>query len=299
MSDLNKKKDLSEKIENIEPVEKLFHNEYINVYETTIGLDEIIFWPENLRTLLAFEELESKFNKKIQDITEKEIVEILRYRTELKIKDLANSIEKNGVRVPLIILTDHTLLDGNRRYFACIYLRENKKMKKDFKVPVWIIKKGDVDSKKKQKILAEFNFVDDYKVKWTVDVQAKVINDYFDNCLKEKKSKEEAYNEIKDVYGLKKANVDDFIKATYLTKEFVKTAGDDKKKEFELREIVLDKYVYFWEFCNKAYAGRGKLEGEMLIAAKRLFFKMIRNECFQNIKQVYPMIRAYHDDELL
>ncbi|MHC4104608.1 MAG: ParB N-terminal domain-containing protein, partial [Planctomycetota bacterium] len=155
------------------PLEKhIFHNEPLDVYPTRTSFSKIAFWPENYRTVLHFDILEAEKNRPVSKLSLEEITEFLVGRPELRLGDLASSIKKNGVKVPLIILTNGMLLDGNRRYFACSHLfHEAKKEGNDipevlYDIPVYVIKKGDVDERTRQKILAEANFVNDWKVPW-------------------------------------------------------------------------------------------------------------------------------------
>ncbi len=284
-------------ITGIDPEKKLFHNEEIDTYATTVAFDEIEYWPSNLRTLLAFEMLEAKFKKKLKNISLEEVTRYLASQSEIKLSDLAASIKKNDVRVPLIILDDGTLLDGNRRYFACSLLQlEDEDV--ELQVPVLVIKKGDISSEQKYKILAEANFVSDYKVPWPLDVKARVTSEFYDECIKGGMSEDDAYLKIKDVYGLSKSDVKAYVETIELTKEYINRAKKNKKRRFQLRHQVLMKFVYFWEFRNKAFRGRGVLDAAELKKVKPLFFKMIETKCFNNIKQVEPMIRSCRDSFL-
>ncbi len=288
-------------IRNIKPEKKLFHNEKIDVYPTKVPLEKIEFWAENLRTLLSFSLLEKKYQRKLPEIPLSDIVDYLSKQRGLELSKLAKSIELNSVRVPLIILKkDGTLLDGNRRYFACQYLL-NKSIKENKprppvldSIPVWVIKDKDINYRKKQKILAEANFVSDYKVKWTLDVKAKVINDYFKDCKKQRgMNLEKIYDEILDVYAVEKQTVDAYISSMKLSEEFIKsTSSVDKDMR---REIVQDKFVYFWEFWNKAYTQKIELKNNEILDLKNLFFVMMRTDRFKNMKQVEPMIRSRRD----
>jgi len=287
-------------IKGIKPEKHIFHNEPLDVYPTRISFSKIDFWPENYRTVLHFDILEAQKNKPVSKLSLEEIIDFLVGRPELKLDDLASSIEKNGVKVPLIILSNGMLLDGNRRYFACSYLfHEAKKKGKDipkvlYDIPVYVIKKRDVNERTRQKILAEANFVNDWKVPWSLDVKAKVIDDFYNSCIKEGTSKEKTYKEIRDVYGEDKSTVDAYIETMELTREFVSSAPKGKRNKF--RENVQNKFLYFWEFRNKALKGRGALEAKSeLPKVKRLFFNMIKTERFNNYKQVEPMIRAVRD----
>lgn len=288
-------------IKGIKPEKQLFHNVEIDVYAKKVPLEEIAFWPENLRTVLSFSLLTKKFKGELSDIPMEDIIGYLAKRRELQISRLAKSIEMNGVRVPLIILDKGgTLLDGNRRYFACQYIKI--KSQKECKsrptvldsIPVWVIKNRDIDSRMRQKILAEANFVSDYKVPWSLDVKAKVIYEYFNDCRKKRKmTLEETFEEILDVYGVESTIVRAYDRSMKLSDEFVKSAPRAEKDRY--REIVQDKFVYFWEFFNKAYAEKLELTDKQISELKKLFFIMMATDRFKNMKRIEPMIRSIRD----
>lgn len=288
----------------IKPKKQIFHNQKLNVYSTYLKFEKILFWPDNFRTVLAFNILEAQKGKILSKITLSEMTEYLVQRPELKLGDLARSIERNGIRVPIIVLDDGTLLDGNRRYFACSYLFHNAENKKQPRpklldnIPVWVIKRNDIDKRTQFKILAEANYVPDNKVDWSLDVKATVIYDYFQDCRKDNRmSEEEAYVEIKDVFGEDKATVDAYLESISLTKEFISLASSDIDKQNVFREQVQNNFLYFWEFRNKAMHGHSRLDKEKeLPGVKKLFFKMMETDRFKNFKQVEPMIRAVHNE---
>lgn len=286
----------------IQPQKQLFHNQPLDVYPKKLKFEDIKFWPENYRTVLAFDILEAQKKKLLSEITLSEITEFIVQRPELELIDLAGSIARNGIRVPLIVLDDGTLLDGNRRYFACSHLCHDAKNKNKHRpklldeIPAYVIKSSAIDERMRFKILAEANYVPDYKVEWSLDVKAGVIYNYFQNCRKDgRMTDEEAYAEIKDVFGEDRSAVDAYIESVTLTEEFIRSASSDKRNVF--REQVQGKFLYFWEFRNKAMRGRAVLDQEKeLPKVKKLFFKMMETDRFKNFKQVEPMIRAVRDE---
>jgi disulfide oxidoreductase YuzD len=288
----------------IEPQKKRFHNVLIDVYPTTLNFERIKYWRENCRTWLSFDLIEKKFGKKIDEISIEEITLYLAKRRSFKIHDLAMSIKNNGIRVPLIVLDDETLLDGNRRYFACSYLLvtsikgQSSRPEILDNIPVWVIKKTDIDEKMRKKILAEANFVSDCKVPWTLDVQAQVINDYYKFCIEELKMNEaEAYDDILDVYAVEKDKAKDYISSMKLADEFIESASQENKDKF--RDIVQDKFVYFWEFKNKTSTSSLALDVDKeFLPLKRIFFEMMINDRFKNLKQIEPMVKAIRDKYL-
>lgn len=290
-------------IRNIPPEPYLFHNTKVNVYRTSVKFKEIEYWPGNLRTLLAFDVLRKGEGKDLSELSLEKVTDFLvNQRPELKLGDLARSIEQNGVRVPIILLDDGTLLDGNRRFFACSHIYNKIKRRAQLpevlrNIPAMVIKENDIDSRTRKKILAEANFVPDYKVPWTLDVKARVISDYLQDCLRQKMTQEEAYAEIRDVYGLKQRDIVDYVESMDLANEYIE--GGEEGLKNKRREDVQSRFVYFWEFRNKAYRGRNVLDVENeLPEAKKLFFKMIELGRFKNMKQVEPMIRARRYSDL-
>ena len=286
-------------IKGIKPVKQLFHNIYIDVYPKDVHFEEINYWKDNLRTILPFSLLQKKYNKDLSLISLDDITDFLAEQRNLKIQSLAQSIERNGVRVPLIILEDGTLLDGNRRYFACYYLlkqatsEEKQRPATLDSIPVWVVKNKDVDYRTKQKILAEANFVPDYKVEWTLDVKANVIFNYFTTCVKNKMSREKIYKEISDVYSVDRSTVDAYVESIRLSKEFIKSAPRGQKDRY--REILQDKFLYFWEFRDKAFTKTLNLNKKEISVLKKMFFAMLAHDRLKNYKQVEPMVRAIKD----
>lgn len=286
-------------IEDIPPMKRLFHNEEIDVYPTTVTINDVKYWYENARNLLDFEDLERQHNKSIHDIDEKTIIEYLAsFKSELQLRDLKKSIMQNGVRVPLIVHIDNRLLDGNRRYFACKliqYEAESRKLPLPSvltSIPVHVIKDEITDIQEK-KILAEANFVPDYKVPWTLDVKAKVVCDYYDICAQEKISEDEIFKRIFDVYSIGKSDAQDYLETRAFVNEFISI---DKAQEIARRRIVQKKYLYFYEFKNKISSGKSAVKDTLKQAeVKNLFFGMMNEDRIKNFKQVEPLIRARND----
>jgi hypothetical protein len=285
----------------VTPEKRLFHNAKIEVYPTKVSFEKIEFWKENYRTVLSFDLLKKEFEQiKESKISLEQIISFIADQKILQIPKLAESIKRNGVKVPMIILEDGTLLDGNRRYFACGYLKLKAKEKGEVRpgmlddIPVWVIKNNDVNKKLRLKILAEANFVSDYKVPWSLDVKADIINDYYKTCIGKGLSEEKAYEEIYDVFSVEPQDARDYIDTFKLTQQFIATGKTQVDKD-RFREIVQGNFVYFWEFRNKAMIGKRVLPATQLRKAKDLFFIMMKNDRFKNMKQVEPMIRAIHD----
>jgi len=161
-------------------------------------------------------------------------------------------------------------------------------------IPALIIKTEDINERIEQKILAEANFVDDFRVQWPLEVRAKVISEFYHKCKRRKMTPQKIHEEIIKVYGVEKKDIDAYVETVTLTEEYIDTST--AKEENKFRQQVQKKFVYFWEFRNKATKGSGVLDPKKeLPEVKELFFNMIKNETFDNLKQVEPMIKAVRD----
>lgn len=281
---------------------RLFHNELISVYETALPLREITFWPENNRTQFTFELLEREQGRELKEIPLDEITRFVASKPQHKLDALAASIRKNGVQVHLIVLDDGTLLDGNRRFFACQLLRiraaeQDRRVPAVLKrIPVFIIKSKDITPSLRLKILAEANFVEDLKVPWPLDAKARAVKSFYDECRKRRMDHEQAIAEIREVFGISSQRAQDYLDTMIFADEFVNGA-DNRDERYNRRQVVEGAFVYFWEFRNKATKGAAKLDSEKEFPeVKEMFFTlMARPEGFANIKEIEPFIRARRD----
>lgn len=291
--------------EGITPQKKLFHNEWIDVYPTSLPLDNIHFWPENNRTIFTFERLCRQAGKTLDKLSTEEITRFVAEQDIHKLQILADSIKRNGVQVPLIIRDDGKLLDGNRRYFACHWLamqcRDRKKPIPDTlsEIPAWIIRHDTISQTLELKILAEANFIPDLKVSWPLDAQARAVNEYYEQILStDRVDREAALLEVVSVFGIERSRVIELLDTLKITKKFIEE-GITEDDRIKRRVIVEDRFQYFWEFRNKATKGRGAYTDEVELGEVReMFFGLIgqgRDSPIKNIKQVEPLVQAKRD----
>ncbi len=286
---------------------KSFHNEWINVYPHVLPLDEIHFWAQNNRTIFTFERLTRQNKKDLKDISIEDVTRFVADQDIHKLQVLADSIERNGVQVPLIIRNDGKLLDGNRRYFACEWLKMQYANRNAdipevlLQIPVFVIRKADLDKKEtlELKILAEANFIPDLKIPWSLDAQARAVDEYYKQFKSKKAADHEtALAEVVGVFGISKQRANDLLESLELTKQFIEE-GDNENERLRRRAIVEDKFVYFWEFLNKAMKGSGEYtDKDELNEVKDMFFRLMAkgsSNPIKNVKQVEPLVQAKRD----
>jgi hypothetical protein len=273
-----------------------------------LPLDKIHFWAENNRTIFTFDRLERIKKTTLDKIPLEEITRFVAGQDIHKIQVLADSVERNNVQVPLVIRDDGKLLDGNRRYFACQWLKmqclewEKAIPESLNQIPVQVIRKVDLTPMLELKILAEANFIPDLKVPWPLDAQARAVEEYYKQIRKERKiDHEEALAEIYAVFGekLRKSHAEALLDTLKLSEQFV-GEGSNANEKNQRREVVEDKFVYLWEFRNKAMKGSRALDNPTELGEVReMFFQFMakgRDNPIKNLKQIEPLIQARRDE---
>lgn len=291
--------------DGIKPQKKLFHNEWIDVYPTNLPLSGITYWKENNRTIFTFERLCIVKQRVLDDLSVDEITQFIAEQDIHKLQVLTESIERNGVQVPLIIRDDGKLLDGNRRYFACQWLKKQYEAKNETApsvlqdIPVFVIREDDLSQILELKILAEANFIPDLKVSWPLDAQARAVETYYNELLQKQTDRDAAIVEAVGVFGITRSRIIDFLDTLELTKVFI-NKGADEEDRIKRRVIVEDRFVYFWEFVNKAMKGRGAFkDSSELDEVRNMFFELMRkgrDTPIKNVKQVEPLVQAKRDE---
>lgn len=193
-----------------------FHNIEIEVFLGEVSLNSIEGWIGNPRTELQAEQFKETNGRPPRN---EEMYELVIADTDnkegLKIKDLAGSIFKNGVRVPIVLNHERKLLDGNRRYYACMFLSLSgpKEERKRFtRIPAIVLPKGTT-KEVEDAIITEFNFADDYREEWPYYVKAtKVYADFVGGLVKE---------ELETKYAWPWRILSTWIKAAELCEKFL------------------------------------------------------------------------------
>lgn len=220
-----------------ELVEHRFHDLKINVWVGLVDIQKIEGWQGNPRTELLRDQFYDAYARNpsndemcqivLDDDDEKE---------GLKIKELAANIRKNGVRMPIVLTHEGKLLDGNRRYYASMFLlREgvDRKDRRDFaKVPALALPKGtteDVESA----ILTEFNFVPDMQIQWPYYIRARTVYlDHHDGGIDK--------DELQKKYGMPWRYLSKWIAAAGLCESFLKYQGETfTSKQFAYRNFIM------------------------------------------------------------
>jgi hypothetical protein len=217
--------------------ERRFYDRKINVWGGVVDLRRIEGWQGNPRTELLRDQFYENFAR---EPTNEEMCQLALNDDDdkegLKIMELAANIKKVGVRIPIVLTYDGKLLDGNRRYYASMFLMTEgaeREEREDFaRIPAYVLPQG-TSSEVEDAILTEFNFAKDMQREWPYYIRArKVYEDHDDNGLNKA--------ELQQKYGLPWRYLSKWIAAARLCAQFLTYHEETfTAKQFAYRNFIM------------------------------------------------------------
>jgi hypothetical protein len=162
---------------------RYFNGNRIEGWNGIVPLKQIHYWMENERTDVQLLRLQKEL-KAVPD--DDQLFDYFEKDPQLAIESLAKNILQNGLRERIVIASDKTLLDGNRRYLAHRWIAKYgtpQERQKFSGIASWVVKPEFSEEPFISRIVAEYNFVDDFKKKWKDFVKAKFLHEQY-NSLK-------------------------------------------------------------------------------------------------------------------
>jgi hypothetical protein len=188
---------------------------------------------------------------------------------EFELSSLAESIVNNGVRQPVVITSDGTLLDGNRRYFAALMkLKEAEAVGERATIamvtylPAYVLSPAcspeDLDA-----VLVEENFVDACRREWPKFIKATKVYEGYKDLREDGVSRPAAITELVERFGGKgfggknKSQIQRWIKMMDFIEEFNEyhssedeETGRKPKDEYEIKWKSQKYFEYFDELTK-------------------------------------------------
>src|SRR3989344_7288245 len=163
-------------LEKPEPVLKtrLYNGRRLEVWEGKAKVAEIKGWADNPRIDLAKKDFQKAVGSRV--LQQDELYDIMKADPEVKLKDLADDVLKNGLREPITLSFSGKLLDANRRFFAVKHILDNtpagdpnRQDRENIDAYV-LMQDATVDDE--QRVLVEENFSPSLKIEWPDYVKA-------------------------------------------------------------------------------------------------------------------------------
>jgi hypothetical protein len=247
---------------------RYFHRKKIEVWNGYVRTKDIKGWVDNIRIKLFVDKWKRDHAGALP--TNDDILGWMAAdpNDEFRLHELADSIVKNGVRMPVVITSHGDLLDGNRRYFTSLMkLHEAEKtgdkgtLAMVSQLPAYVLSpsctKEDFD-----KVLVEENFVEDVRIKWPNYIKASKVYEAYQELIAAGIKRTIALQELSDQFGIKKAWVERYIKVMNGIQEFEdfhlesdEEAGRLPKDEYEVKWRA-QKYFEYFDELGKAQVQR-------------------------------------------
>lgn len=220
-----------------ELAQQRFHDRETFVWKGEVDVASISGWVGNPRTELLRDQFYEQYAR---NPTNEEMCQLVLADEDekegLKIKELAANIRKNGVRVPIVLTASKKLLDGNRRYYASVFLLSEGVRPQDresfSQIPAYVLQEGTTEEIE-DAIITEFNFAANMQLEWPYYIRARrVFVDHDENGL----DKDQLFNK----YGVPWRYLDKWIKAARLCDRFLKFHDESfDSKQFAYRNFIM------------------------------------------------------------
>ena len=248
-----------------------------------VNVKEISYWIENRRTDVRVKRWKDEFRRVP---TDDELYELFITDPDLAIEPLAKNILLVGLRQPLIVSYDKLLLDGNRRYLAHRWLLRNGKPheRERFKsIRAWVPANKHPTEQVRNRIVAEFNFISDFKKNWSDFVKAKFLYEEHNNGY--------SYNELAEMYGgagFGYSQIVELVKTFEVIEEFARTSGDQDAA----RDQAEDRFIWFQQL-QRSYRDEIRNDEEF----QRVVFDNIRQDNIEKTEDLKNLksVRAIKD----
>ena len=157
-----------------EPETRYFNGIPITLYRTEGDPSKIKGWVDNPRVDMVLNRWRNVSHTSVDAVPDDEemLGLMLNYDDgSFAIRDLGEDVKRNGVREPIIVTWDGTLIDGNRRKFAVMWAMSSKggaspeQYHRLARIPMFVLPKGASDSDK-QSIIVQENYAESLKREW-------------------------------------------------------------------------------------------------------------------------------------
>jgi len=279
--------------------QRLYNGRKLQVWEGRLKVDDILGWVDNPRIDLAKKLFQDKVGNR--DLSQDEILGIMKGEPDFKLKELRDDIQKNGLREPVTLSFSGKLLDGNRRFFAIKYALETipatDPNRADLEVIDAFVLFEDVSEADEENVLVEENFAGSLKIEWPDYVKAQKVLRLKDEGLTDE--------EVAKRLAWAKSRVKETIRIAEIIDEFeayavaVKNPADERASglgltEHEAKALAAKNYQFFNE-AQKSFYNPLMTDVDFKLA----FFKWIAEGKFSSFPEVRIAYKAFKNPEAM
>ena len=298
----------------IKPV-PTFHGRPIPVMEGFVPVRDIVLWGNNERLTIHVKHFEKLHGCRP---TPAELVDIMRSdaslpvvghqgKDQFEIRNLARSIATNGVRTPPVIAYDGTLLDGNRRVTASLYVLEtddftSEQKARVEKIRVWQLTE-DAGPDDAEAVVVSLNFEPDYKKPWPEYVKARKVHEEWSALLRREPRasatrQRTLRSELAQQFALRTSDANRYISMVDLADEFEEYQRNERDLDEHEVQHAADRYFQYFDELGK---GRGAGGVNYILnqdeVLKHLVFDLLHDGKFLRFSQIRDLKHVHNDDE--
>ncbi|MFA5067175.1 MAG: hypothetical protein WC466_03965 [Candidatus Izemoplasmatales bacterium] len=286
-------------LEKPEPIlrTRLYNGRPLNVLEGRAKISEIKGWADNPRIDLAKRRFQQAVGARI--LQQDELYDLMKNDPEVKLAGLRDDIMKNGLREPITLSFNGTLLDGNRRFFAVRFILDTLPLtdpnRQDYETINAYVLMDNATPEDEQRVLVEENFSPSLKIEWPDYVKASHVV--------------RAHEAGVDVIDIAKkfkwpaSKVRETVRINQIVNDFLvyATAPEDQNDELggglglteqEAETIAAKNYQFFNE-AQKSFFDPLQTDLEF----KANFFRWMKEEKFSSFPEVRIAYKAWKDPE--
>ena len=293
----------------------VFHGRPVAVNEGFVDVHDIRLWGDNQRLKIHVAQFEKTHG---HSPTPDDLVRIMRSEANLpgleetdqfKIADLARSIASSGVRQPPVISYDGTLLDGNRRVTASLYVLASDDFSPEEKarartVRVWQLTEHATQDEQ-EAVVVSLNFEPDYKEDWPEYVKGRILYDEWRAALQTEErpsvSRQKALRrELAGRFAITPDRFNRYVQMVELSDEFEEHARVKRSKDAHEVQHRADEYFQYFDELGKGRSPGGvnwSLNQDE--SFKGLVFDLLYDRKFRNWKAIRDLKYAYQNDEAI
>ncbi len=279
-------------------IQRLYNGRKIMVWEGKVNIGSIVGWVDNPRIELEKKRFIANYGDR--NLTQDEILAIMKNDPTVKLKELRDDIIKNGLREPLTLSFSGKLLDGNRRFFALKYalsgMATTDPNRQDLEcVHVYMLSEQATEDDE-QNVLVEENFSASLKIEWPDYVKARrIVESYEVDGLSQ--------DELAKKFSWSKTKVKETLRINEITSDFMMFATADVDpsdesggglglSEQDAEDVVAKNYQFFNEAQKSFYE---PLQSD--IDFKVQFFRWIAESKIASFPEVRIAHKAWKHSE--
>ena len=282
---------------------RYFNGTPITLYRTEGNPSKIKGWVDNPRVDMVLNRWRNANYMSVDAVPDDEemLGLMLNYDDgSFAIQDLGEDVKRNGVREPIIVTSDGTLIDGNRRKFAVMWAMSSKggaspeQHHRLGRIPMFVLPEAASDSDK-QSIIIQENYAESLKREWPQVVTNGSIYRRFQELSNQFPSEQELDIRRRVQREFPRFGVTDIrdrINTWNLIEEFKVDYGDDTNED-DLADKINKSFQYFRQ-ANDTFRNKNVFTQPEF---KELLFSGIQENLFPSFASVRRLEEIYRNPQ--